>query len=387
MKHNILFLSGWYPTRDNPTLGNFIVKHAECVSPHHSIYALHVSLTEKISQKEEIDFSETPFSSKVIYLRKSSIPILGIFLDKLKITKRYFFEYKTLIDSGFKPELIHANIVYPIGIVACMLKWKYKINYIIEEHWTGYLDYGINRPGFFKKQLIHFVANRASAILPDSQDLGRAIQKLNIKTPIIKLANVVHVEHFTPQLQKEESEISKMIHVSTLHNVHKNIELLIDSFSEVLNLGHKAELHIISDGDFEQYKGKIEELGIAKNIIFYGELKAEEIAPVLREADFFVLSSNFENLPCVLIESVACGVPAISTNVGGVDEIINETNGILVEPRNKEQMVDTMIKMINSHHLYDKTEMHKSAVSLYSYEAIGKQLSEIYSDVIQKTLS
>lgn len=387
MKHNILFLSGWYPTRDNPTLGNFIVKHAECVSPHHSIYALHVSLTKNISQKEEVDFSETQFPSKVIYLRKSKVPILGSLFDKLKIIKRHFSEYNILIDNGFKPELIHANIAYPIGIVACMLKWKYKINYIIEEHWTGYLDYGINRPGFFKKRIIRFVANRSNAILPDSQDLGRAIQKLNIKTPIIKLANVVHVEHFTPQLQKEESEISKMIHVSTLHNVHKNIELLIDSFSEVLNLGHKAELHIISDGDFEQYKGKIEELGIAKNIIFYGELKAEEIAPVLREADFFVLSSNFENLPCVLIESVACGVPAISTNVGGVDEIINETNGILVEPRNKDQMVDAMIKMINSHHLYDKTEMHKSAVSLYSYEAIGKQLSEIYSDVIQKTLS
>lgn len=387
MKHNILFLSSWYPTRENPTLGNFIVKHAECVSPHHSIYALHVSLTENISQKEEIDFSETPFLSKVIYLRKSNIPILGIFLDKLIITKRYFTEYKILIDSGFKPELIHANIVYPIGIVACMLKWKYNINYIIEEHWTGYLDYGINRPGFFKKQLIRFVANRASAILPDSQDLGRAIQKLNIKTPIIKLANVVFVEHFTPLLGKEKSEITKIIHVSTLLNVHKNIELLINSFSEVLNLGHKAELHIISDGDFEQYKGKIEELGIAQNIIFHGELKAEEIAPVLREADFFVLSSNFENLPCVLIESVACGVPAISTNVGGVDEIINETNGILVEARNQAQMVDAMIKMINSHHLYDKTEMHKSAVSLYSYEAIGKQLSGIYSDVIQKTLS
>lgn len=386
MKHKILFISSWYPTRNNPTLGNFIIKHADCVAPYHSIYALHVCLTKNISQKEEIDFSETPFPSKVIYLRKSKLPILGLLLDKLKITKRYFSEYKNLINSGFKPELIHANIAYPIGIVAWLLKWKYKINYIIEEHWTGYLDYGINKPGFFKKWIIRFVSNRASSIHPDSQDLGRAIQKLNIKTPVIKLANVVYVEHFTPQLQKEKNEITKMIHISTLLNVHKNIDLLIDSFSEVLNMKHKVELHIISDGDFKQYKRKINQLGIAKNIIFHGELKAEEIAPILREADFFVLSSNFENLPCVLIESVACGVPAISTNVGGVNEIINETNGILVEPRNKKQMTDAMVKMINSHHIYNKTKMHKSAVSLYSYEAIGKQLSEIYSEIIQKTI-
>lgn len=385
MKNKILFLSSWYPTKDNPTLGNFIFKHAECVAPINSIFALHVCLTNNNNnQTEEIDFKNSPFPSKIIYLQKSKIPILGNLINKIKLTKKYISEYEKLVKSGFKPDLIHANIAYPIGLIALLIKWKYNINYIIEEHWTGYLDFGITKPSFLKKKMIRYIANRAVAITPVSHDLGRAIKKLGIRTPIIKVANVVHVEYFTPNLNKEKTDIAKIIHISTLHNFHKNIDLLIDSFSDILKLEFKAELHIISDGDFQQYQEKITQLGIANNIVFHGELTAEEIAPILREADFFVLSSNFENLPCVLIESIACGVPAISTNVGGVSEIINESNGLLVEPNNQAQMVEAMKKMIETHHLYNKQEMHQSAIAQYSYEAIGKQLTELYAILLQK---
>jgi glycosyltransferase involved in cell wall biosynthesis len=105
----------------------------------------------------------------------------------------------------------------------------------------------------------------------------------------------------------------------------------------------------------------------------------EGVAGIMKSCDFFVLTSNFENLPCVLIESISCGVPVISTDVGGVTEIIDSTNGIVVPPDNLDALVNAMVQMAVDFNSYDKNEMHRKASEKYSYQAIGTQLAGIYS--------
>ena len=78
------------------------------------------------------------------------------------------------------------------------------------------------------------------------------------------------------------------------------------------------------------FQEEIKQLNIEKHIVFHGTLEAKEIAALLKEADLFVLTSRFENLPCVLIESISAGVPIVSTNVGGIKEIVHPAYGQLV---------------------------------------------------------
>lgn len=383
MKHNILYISSWYPTRLKPTLGNFIYKHAESAIGNQNIRAIHVCLDSNLSQKSECEYSKKPFPSKVIYLKKNSIPLLGRLIDYLRMINTYIKEYKLLIDEGFTPDLVHANIVYPIGIIAWLYKRKFGVNYIISEHWTGYHDYADPRAGFFKLCVLRFLANRALAILPDSEDLGRAIQRHGIKTKIIPVANVVNTKFFTPAIEKSSRTVTKMVHISTLDEKHKNFNLLLEAFAQVADQEPNLELHVINDGEMNDYASKIKELNIESKIINHGKLDTEELAETLKQCDFFVLTSNFENLPCVLIESISCGVPVIATNVGGVSEIVNLQNGIIVEPRNIKELVKAMFEMMDKHNVYDKNLLHEMAVEKYSYEAISHQFTDIYKLIIE----
>ena len=65
---------------------------------------------------------------------------------------------------------------------------------------------------------------------------------------------------------------------------------------------------------------------------FLGGQSQAQIAERMRAADVFVLSSRFENLPVVLLEASATGLPIVATRVGGVPEIVGAEGGALVEP-------------------------------------------------------
>lgn len=379
IRKKVLLISSWYPTRIKPTLGNFIFKHAESVAIYHDVYALHVVLDENMVQQFEESFQSVPFPSKVVYVKKSRLPILGKLINRIRVFNRYNKEFEQLQKAGFKPDLVHAHVVFPVGFIAWYFKVKYKVDYIFSEHWTGYHDYVFPRPGFIQKNLIRFFANRALLILPDSHDLGKTMKKWNIFTPMHPVANVVDTEFFKPATERIESNELKIIHISTLDKDHKNIHLLLEGFAIFLAAQPKAELHFVTDGDFDFYRNRISELDIADSVFNHGCLDVKGVADALRSSDFFVLTSNWENLPCVLIESISCGVPVISTDVGGVTEIVDEDNGLVIPPDNLDALVDAMKQMAENYKSYDKNEMHRKASEKYSYQAIGQQLAEIYA--------
>jgi glycosyltransferase involved in cell wall biosynthesis len=378
IRKKVLLISSWYPTRLKPTLGNFIFKHAESVAIYHDVYALHVVLDENMVQQYEESFQSIPFPSKVVYIKKSRLPIIGKLVNRIRILIRYNQEFKQLQKDGFNPDLVHAHVVFPVGFIAWYYKVKYKVNYICSEHWTGYHDYTLPRPGFIQRNLIRFFANRALLILPDSYDLGRSMNKWNISTPMHPVANVVNSELFLPTSERVENNKIKIIHISTLDKNHKNINLLLDGFAVFFASEPKAELHIVTDGDFDFYRNRIIELGILDSVFNHGCLDVNGVADALRSSDFFVLTSNWENLPCVLIESISCGVPVISTDVGGVAEIIDDENGLIIPPNNLDALIEAMKQMAVNYKSYNKKEMHRKASEKYSYQAVGLQLAEIY---------
>lgn len=382
MKHNILYISGWYPTRMKPTLGNFVFKHAECASEDNNIRAIHVCTDPQLTIDFEKEVNTEPFHSTVIYIHQNNIPFIGKVINYFKIIRLYISEYKKMVTDGFTPDLVHANIAYPIGIVAWILKKKFNLNYVISEHWTGYHSYADPRPGLIQRMIVRKIAKKAMFILPVSNDLGKSMQMHGIKTPIKTIANVVNCNLYTPSTNHASHDTIRIIHISTLKNSQKNFSLLLDAFAKSHIKFPNLELHIITDGDLTDFSDQITSLGIADKIVNHGQKDAVGVAEILRTCDFFVLSSNFENLPCVLIESISCGVPVISTNVGGVSEIINEENGVMIPPNNLKELTDAIEEMIEKRHTYDKAKMHQSAVEKYSYNAIGKKLTELYSQCI-----
>ena len=116
-------------------------------------------------------------------------------------------------------------------------------------------------------------------------------------------------------------------------------------------------------------------------VSFTGMLQGTDLVNTLASGDFLVLSSNYENMPVVILEAFACGLPVVSTNVGGIAEMVNESNGILVPPRDPEKLADAMQKMLQSYQDYDANTLRDSIIKKFSNEAVGKLLNDIYKNL------
>ncbi|MCK5338543.1 MAG: glycosyltransferase, partial [Bacteroidales bacterium] len=86
-------------------------------------------------------------------------------------------------------------------------------------------------------------------------------------------------------------------------------------------------------------------------------------------------------LPVVILESYACGVPVISTDVGGIREHMNADLGILLDSEDENAFYNILDNMLDNYRNYSAEKIREYAVSHFSNEVIGKQLSEVYKAV------
>ena len=382
-KRNILFLSSWYPNRIKPTHGNFVFQHALAASQFHQVQMLYVCLDQHLKGRKELVKSNAPFPTTIAYIPKSKLPLIGSIWNNLRIIFCYFNLLQELKKEGFHPELIHANVVYPIGIIARLLSMRHKIPYIITEHWTCYHEVVLPRPSRIQQFLTRLAANKASLILPVSEDLGQAMRSAGIHTKMNVVYNVIDTSLFVPG-DPSERKGNQLIHVSSLASLQKNPSLLFRAFAELIQWKSDLHLQVISDGDFSLFQEEIKQLNIENHIDFHGTLEAKEIAMLLRKADLFVLTSRFENLPCVLIESISAGVPIVSTNVGGIKEIVHLEQGQLVPSEDQDALVAAIKEQLERLEKYDSSIMHQEATVQFSYQSIGKKFSDIYEAIIVK---
>jgi glycosyltransferase involved in cell wall biosynthesis len=372
----VLCLSSWYPNQLKPTEGNFVEQHLKAASQIADVALIHVVLSD---QHLTITIQEktAPYYQKVIYVPRSKVFFVGKLISYFQVLVAYW-KHALLTPIG-KPDLIHGAVLYPIGLIGLMLKLRFRKPLLFTEHWTCYHEYTEPQPTMLQKVMLKFIGNRSQLILPVSLDLAASMQRFGINRPMKVVANVVDTDLFIPQAQKAHANF-RFVHVSSLDPIQKNFHLLVNAFYELKKQQNNVELHVVSDGDFESYSKALEGLDFASSIHFHGPQDPEGVAAIMQFADAFVLSSRYENLPCVLLEALATGTPLIATNVGGVAEIINPGNGILVPSEDKNALLAAMLEIQQKS--YDADQMHQEAVLKYSQTAIAAQLAAAYQQVL-----
>jgi len=373
----VLFISSWYPNELKPTEGNFVQQHIRAAQLFCDVALVHVVLSSKHSELTH-QVQTSPYEEHVIYLPKNTTPLIGLLLNYLRIFQVYL-KY-TAQTSLAKPDLIHANVLYPIGLVGVLLKWKWRIPLLFTEHWTCYHENAQPQLSRFTQLLMRWVSKRAQLILPVSLDLAAAMQRFGIRTTMKVVANVVDTQLFAAQPKKQRG-VYRFLHISSLDPEQKNFHLLVRAFYELKKMGQKVELHVVSDGNFAAYADLIKDFDFYQSIHFHGQQDAQGVAALLQFADALVLSSRFENLPCVLIESLSCGTPMIATEVGGIAEIVNEQNGIRIPAEQLGALVEAMTSIQTRS--FDAAQLHREAELKYSPNVIGGLLQEAYLSLLQ----
>jgi glycosyltransferase involved in cell wall biosynthesis len=383
---NILVISYWYPNRTNPTLGNFNEKFALAAAGYNKINVIHVVADENMQTSVEWEEEKTgAVQVQRIYFRKGTATNL---LAKAYRSIRYLLLYRKALlklkrDLGKMPDLVHVHVLFPAGIIAMLMRWFYGIPYVVTEHWTGYLPGSLVPQPFYVRWLSRLAAGKASILLPVTHNLREAMTALGFRNRYEVVPNVFDVSDFHLPGAKTDRPKKQILHISSLRDDHKNISGLLRAIHRLSGLRQDFELHIVGDGDATPHLQLAEKLGLLNRFVrFSGEMSPAEVAESMRLSDFFVLFSNYENLPCVIVEAFASGLPVISTRVGGISEHLDATKGMLIEPKDEQALVDALNVMLDKHGTYNKADLNRYAVEHFSYESVGAGLNAIYREVL-----
>ena len=390
--NKILWLASWYPNEMDMYTGDFIKRQAEAVSLTTPIDVLfagkHKRQTETPPQANPVHKNNFEDLHERILYYYSDEKERSVF-TRLKSFYNYFNthlkEIKKLRKEDSLPDLIHVHVAMKSGLVALYLKWKYKIPYIVTEHWSGY--YPQSRDALFKKSFLERICTirilkNASYLLPVSQALGEQIHNHWAPIRFKPIPNVVNTKYFFYE-EKRAPSVFRFVHVSTLA-YPKNPEGIVRSFIELQKSGFPSELVLVGPVNPDLVK-IIDSTGLYRNSIHCtGELPYEQVAAEMKRSNALVLFSYYENLPCVILEALCTGIPVIASRVGGIPEIVNDENGLMVEAGNENQLLRAMQTMIKEYTAYNLSLISKKAILKFSYETVAKQITEVYDAVLAK---
>jgi len=385
-KYNILFLASWYPNKEKPFAGNFIRNHAVAVSEFCNVYVIY---TRALKQKERFLTEEKKhegITEIITYYKKINcqIPVISFVLKLFNKLRAYKKTYKYLLRKVEKIDLVHVNVFLQAGVFAKILYKKYKIPYIITEHWTKFLSISDDSFSFLEKLMIKLINKSASVICPVSENLKYEMIKFGIKNKYIVIPNVVKTDIFFPSKENSNMPKIRFLHISHLKDDHKNISGILETFKEISKIRPDFFLTISGNGDVESHMKYADIIEFPKSLIrFEGSKTQNEVAEAMRENNAFILFSNYENLPVVISEAHVSGIPVVSSDVGGISEMINETNGVLVEKGNKKMLLEKVLLTMDNIRKFNKNKISAVAVERYGYESVGKQYYNVYKSVIQ----
>jgi len=373
-KLHILFLCSWFPSRVKPASGDFVQRHAEAVATKHKVTVVHAITDKNLKKNIEVEVT-IQNNIKVVngYIRKFKNPILKYFYF-IKVYIKCFQE----VDDF---EMVHLNITYPKGIVALYLKWFKKKPYIISEHWTGY-QYPRNESiGFFRKKITQLITKYACFVCPVSDKLKNSMTEFGLKGTYQQVSNVVAPSFFSQKLSDSTKPFT-ITHISHMGNDHKNVVGIIEVVAKLQSKHQNIYFNLIGENS-KQYLPLINDLKI-NNFKVIDQIQNSEISKYLSNSSVFVLFSNYENQPCVILESFACGVPVISTDVGGISEFFPENFGYLIQPNDTVSLEKKILSVYNSELSTDKILMRNYAYQNFSFESVSSKFSELYNSCLQK---
>ena len=107
----------------------------------------------------------------------------------------------------------------------------------------------------------------------------------------------------------------------------------------------------------------------------------QQMVEIYNAADLYVTPSLQDNLPNTIVEAMACGVPCVGFNVGGIPEMIDhKQNGYVAEMKNAKDFADGIEWALTADYATLSEAAHRKALETYSEEAVAKKYMEVYDN-------
>lgn len=344
-----------------------------------------------------------PYSiQKLSYGSGISYNLKKTFLAKIQVPLFFLSELLGVIRIAKKEKIkiINSHWLMPQGLVGAVYKRFFGASHVITVHSS---EITLLKKIPSGKKIAEFIVNNTDAILSVSSH--RANELLDFISPKVSAGakNKIQIIPMGVTLNeirtggnKEELKLKYRINskfvvlfVGRLVEV-KGCEYLIRSFRHVVDNFNNVQLIIIGTGSLEaELKKMVQELDLRAYIRFEGFVGHNKIGDYYSMSNINIFpsivdSSGFEEgLPVVLLEALTAGKPVIATRTkGGMEVIEDDCNGILIEPKNPEQIADAILMLLNNHQLREKLSKNALESSKkYDWENISNQYNQIFKFV------
>jgi glycosyltransferase involved in cell wall biosynthesis len=196
----------------------------------------------------------------------------------------------------------------------------------------------------------------ADEVVVPSEFLRGVFARFGIEATVVP--NVVDIERFAPAPVGLVKSMQGAPHVVITRNLEPiyDVGTAVRAFAILRSAQPAARLSIAGSGPERAMLGRlVHELGLTDAVTFCGTLSRDAMARLYRSATLLLNSSIVDNTPNSLLEAMACGIPIVSTNVGGIPYLVQDgTTALLVEPGQPEALAMAMTRVIDDPALADR---------------------------------
>jgi glycosyltransferase involved in cell wall biosynthesis len=305
--------------------------------------------------------------------RIENAPYKTIFLHKKRGFSFRFVNKLASVILSLNPDIIHTHLSAIAYICFAKALKRFPVFHTIHN------EAGKENNPIYRALLKHRIKQKWNIHLVGiSAKIGLGIKEIYKIDPVI-INNGI-------SLRKVEDSIPKEYRFVTCGRLgaQKNYTRLIQAFCYYRGKGGTGRLLIIGDGDEKTLlMNKAKELNLESEIVFYGY--SCDPLPLVESGSIFVLTSNYEGNPIVILEAMSLGLPILSTNVGGISDVVSNKNAILL-PRNScyQDIGEAMLKIANDSSWLEKASRESRNLILnFTAEKMGQDYLLAFETVLR----
>lgn len=294
-------------------------------------------------------------------------------LNVLLVGMKIFTRMRKIIKKN-KIKILHTHL-FPMNYYGFLLKLFLKIKLVQTKHNTG------------KSKLLRFVEKIPDFYYDKITAVSKAVKEdFDNKNKIKVIYNGIPLEGIKKQKPAKDffdKDYFNLISIGRLTE-QKGYDHLIKTFKIFNKKNPKSKLYICGKGELKKdLELLIKKLKLEKKVVLLGE--RNDVFNLMKSADCFILTSNWEGLGIVFLEAMACKLPVIGSEVDGIPEIVKDgENGFLINRLDYEETSTKIEQIYNNKKLRKKMggKGHKF-VKDFEIKKVVKEYEEIYERVLR----
>lgn len=275
----------------------------------------------------------------------------------------------------FQPDLVLAYWVYPDGYAALRTARSLGVPCVV-----GALGSDIHVRSGINQFMTRHTVNGVDALLTVSEAMRQsAIHEFGAQPD--KVHTIVNGFNTSVFFSRDQATMRQKYGVAPDEKLiiyvgrfveAKGMRELLTAFKAMSDQDAKVGLVLVGDGVMKtELLDLIQQQGLQGRVRVPGGLPPEQVAEWISACDVLTLPSWSEGYPNVVVEGAACGRPVVATDVGGTREILNDSNGILIPPKDPEALQKALMSALSRQ---------------WDHAGIAKAMSRTWDDVARETL-